>query len=1472
VGVTFTVAGALGLARDGTVIEDRAFGGPQPRLVAAMLLVDRHRAWSPEQLAAQVWPSGRPERWRPAVRLLVSRTRRLLAELGVSDQAVASRSGHYHVDLPGLTVDLEVARDEVARAAEALADGRLDVADDLAARARAVLSRPILSGLEAPWVEQLRRTVGPDHVESLLVLGRARRRQRRWPAARSVFAEALGRVPFREDVWREVMGLEADAGNVGAALQAYEDCRRQLADELGVDPSRATQELHTTILRSVPAPAARRDTDLAVPPAHALSAGPDQRDAPTDDADQRPPYVGLRAFERADAELFFGRDAAVQRLVDLLADRRTVTVVGPSGSGKSSLVRAGLLPALASGAIPDADTWPVAVVVPGQRPLVALAASLVAVVGQDAVATHDRAMVDDLADRLTDDPAALDIEARQILATTGADPAARILLVLDQAEELFTVSDRDQSAALLGAVAAAVRTHDRHVAVVATMRADFYAQAASNPDMAALLGRSQLVMPPMSGAELEAAIVGPASLAGATLERGIVGRMVADVSGQPGRLPLLQHTIWELWHHRRDSILTLAGYERIGGMAGALARHAEQTWESVDDPALARRILLRGVSPGTRDEADSRRPIARNDLDGMAEPEDLAAILEVLVASRLLQAQAREDGVVFELAHEALLREWPRLRDWIEEDRAAIVATEQLTDAAASWASVERDPGALYRGTKLEVALDLLDGLINSLPETARQFLAASRAARDERREREVERLAHQARTNRRLRRQLVGLAVAMVVAVVGGLIALDQRRGALAQERLAVARELAAASTAVVDEDAELGILLALEAIDTTRMVDGTVLTEAESALHRAVTASRIVMTLPDLGGSVAWSPEGNVFVTEGPEESGLVDLRDAETGESVLAFTVHDVDINDVGFSPDGSVLVTTGDDGLLRMWDPETGNLQAEFQGEPGPVWGVAFSPDGTRVASSWVGENRIRVLDVATGEPILEVVAVTRALGDPASFSPDGERLAITNGTEVEVVEVASGDVVLRFQPNTEEAVAVAWSPDGRWIASSSLGVETRLTNAETGLDHVGMPREGGEVFALEWSRETGQLATGARDGTVRVWEVDDDEVVEQAAVSSPEGVGGIAFSPDGTRILSGDVTVTDAEVWDVGLAGGAEWANLATSTGGLQKAVFTPDGDRVVVSAHDAEAVVWDLGTGRPGSTLGEDQDSAFEIEVSPDGSLVATLSYDDPPRAQVWDPESGEEVFTVQEVDFLPDFVAWSPDGALLAVAGFDSLDRPGKTIIVDRTGELVAELPEEANFRPADVVFGADGERLVTARWKVDREDPTANGLRVWDWATGEVLVDMQEFPGEIAVSPDGSRIAVSRLAGGGSIWDTATGERRATLDTHTGDISGLAFSPDGDLLATSGVDGTVRLWDTESATQELVLHSPDGPVWWVDFSPDGDRLVTTSDGVARVWALDLDDLVTKAEARLTRTLTDVECLQYLHVAIYPT
>ena len=337
------------------------------------------------------------------------------------------------------------------------------------------------------------------------------------------------------------------------------------------------------------------------------------------------------------------------------------------------------------------------------------------------------------------------------------------------------------------------------------------------------------------------------------------------------------------------------------------------------------------------DGEPTRRRAPRSELAALVPGLIIDDAVEAWVHARLLTSDhdpvTREPTI--EVAHEALLREWPRLRGWIDEDRDVIVAAAQLRDAAATWDHLDRDPGALYRGARLEVILGRTGARADALPTREREFLDASRAERDRERRREAERIERQARANRRLRIQLGALAVVLVVALVGGFVAVDQRQRADGRGRLATARELAAAATANLEADPERSILLALEAVELTRD-DGSALPEAEEALHHAVTASRIVLSVPRLGGSVDWSPDGTLFVTEGPEDSGVVDLRDARTGESVRSWVGHDADVNFVTFSPDGTMLATTGDDGAARAWDLRTGDELWSVESSGPPTW--------------------------------------------------------------------------------------------------------------------------------------------------------------------------------------------------------------------------------------------------------------------------------------------------------------------------------------------------------------------------------------------------------------------------------------------------------------------------------------------------------------------------------------------------------
>ncbi len=1185
------------------------------------------------------------------------------------------------------------------------------------------------------------------------------------------------------------------------------------------------------------------------------------------------PYKGLRAFDESDAADFFGREQLVDELVERLGGAglggRLLLVVGASGSGKSSVVRAGLLPRVRGDAIPGSGRWLVTTMVPGAAPFEELAESLGRVAtAADPIGSSTRG----LARELARGRGAIESALRRIVPE-GVD----VLLVIDQFEVLFTLADEDTQRTFLDAVMGALAAPDSRLRVVATLRADFYDRPLRFQGFGALVRDATITVPAMSAAQLEATIKGPADRVGLEVEPPLVAELVAAVVDQPAATPSLQFTLYEL-AERGDGRLDLAGYRQLGGLGGAIATRAETLYRSIGDAQdVVRQVFEQLVVIGPEGEL-TRRPTPRSELVGLAIGRSLSEVMDPWAQARLLtydrHPETREPMV--EVAHEALLREWPRLRGWIEADRAAIVAAGQLREAAASWASLDRDPDALYRGTKLEVTLDQLVGRTHTLPGTAREFLETSRTARDQRRENEAERIARQARTNRRLRRQLAALTVATIVAVAGGVLALDQRRQAQVEERVAAVRELAAASVSVVDEDPELAVLLALEAVDRTRVVGGVVLPEAEGALHRALARLRVVMRVPGLGGSVDWHPDGSVFVTEGPEGSGLVDLRDAETGEPVSTFTGHDADINDVAFSDDGSLLATSGDDGLVRVWDLDTGELQAELRGR-GQVWGVSFSPDGSRVAAGWVEEGVVQVMDLTTDAPPLVVPAVTEPLASSTSFSPDGERLAIADIGAVVVVDVASGDRVLEFQTGTnqftEEVLAVRWSPDGRWIASASRGLSTRVTDAETGERHLVLDGHTHDVHRLDWSVDGSRLATGARDGTARVWEITEGGAVEVVVVAAREGaIGGVAFSPDGERLLTGDVRVTAARIWDVGDDGGAEWANLPTASHVAGMAEFTPAGDAVIVTGVGVPAVVWDPSTGEPWLRLGADQGEAWEVDVSPDGDLVATIGLDEPPRVHVWDRHTGSEVFRVEEVGFYPERVAWSPDGGLLAAAGFRSDGPSGKITIVDRSGRRVTDLVEDAAHAPRNLAFDAGGERLVSQRRRLDRDDPTLAGVRVWDWARGEALVDLPVFADRLAVDPTGPRVAVAEVGAGGSVWDLETGERLATLSGHSGDISDVAFSPDGETIASSGADGTVRLWATETGAEQLVLDGRDGPVSAVAFAPDGDRLVSTGIGVARVWALNLDDLIGIAGRRLTRALTDDECRRYLHLEACPT
>jgi WD40 repeat protein/class 3 adenylate cyclase len=1178
------------------------------------------------------------------------------------------------------------------------------------------------------------------------------------------------------------------------------------------------------------------------------------------------PYKGLRAFEETDAADFFGREELIEQLVERLATTRFLAVVGPSGSGKSSVVRAGLIPALRRGAIPGSEGWPIADMFPGPRPLDGLEAALLRA-APDPPAS--------LIEQLAHDEHGLHRAVLRLLPPDGSE----LVLVIDQFEEVFTlVEDEAVRTHFLGSLEAAASDPHNRLRIVATLRADFYDRPLLYRGFAELFKSRVEAVIPLSAEELEQAISGPAKRVDVSLEPGLVAAMLADVAEEPGALPLMEYALTELFERRDGRVLSRDAYREIGGVSGALGRRAEELFAELDDDGkeAAHQLFLRLVALGEGTE-DTRRRVFRSEVSSLdVNQQAMAAVIDPFGESRQLSfdRDAKTGHPTIELAHEAMLTAWPRLHRWIDDAREDLRLERRLSAAAGDWIEAGKDPSFLLAGSRLDQIAAWRAASTLALTPDEREFLDASMAERVRLRADEEERAARERdlerRSVRRLRTVVAVLAVAALVA--GGLtiFALRQSGRAEQEERRAEARELAAASVANLDADPELSILLALEAIERTRSADGSVLPEAEAALHRSVIASRIVDTVPDLGGALDWSPEG-VFVTEGPEDSGMIDIRDATTGEPALpAFRGHDVDVNDVQFSPDGSMLATGGDDGFLRFWDPETGRLISEVPGEES-VFGPSFNRDGSLVAASWVGEGRIRIVDPTTGRTLQTIRP-----GEPTvpftpfdtSLSPDGRRVAVSNleGEQATVFDVASGDRLYDLT-GRYGFQWVAWSPDGRHIATAGNDSSARVWEAETGRLEAELLGHAAGVITVDWALDSRRLVTAAFDGTAKVWAIDEGGAHELMTLVAQETRSGTlaAFSPEGRRVLTGDIGIRAVKVWDVSLSGDAELTNVETDELAPVDVVFMPDG-RFLSSADRGSVALWDTATGRSVRTIGPGAGSPEPvggIAVNRDGTRIATLR-NFSPVADVWDVETGDRLFQVEVAGGELGGIDLAGNDRLLAWSAFG-----GTATIVDETGGEIRSFEEEEEFVIDVAAITDDGRWVATAGGIPQR--PLSPHVTVWDAVSGRPLGDPHETPGGVsalAFDPSGTSLAAARMDAHVEIWDVETDERLARFATPSGAVNELVYSPDGSRIAIASEDGSVGLFDARTGVQQLVLRGHDFLVTGIAFSPDGTRLASASpDGLVRVWVLDLDELIRIAEGEVQRELTDDECRQYLHI-----
>jgi WD40 repeat protein len=1268
-----------------------------------------------------------------------------------------------------------------------------------------------------------------------------------------------GRIANQQDFGRELTRLRERAGKT----------IRQVAAEAQVPPSTAGDYFTGSHLPQASArPLLRRilaacgETDPAVV-GQWMDAVTRVRRAPgRRAAGIPPPYRGLASFEAEHAQWFFGRAALTRLLVDLAADRSAdahtarygsadtaddssagppgpamanvpLMVTGPSGGGKSSLLRAGLIPALRARTRHRtiAASPRLLLFTPGPHPIRALAELLV-----------------------PDDPdtaeAALHTTPWRSAELAGGIRPPGLAVIVDQFEEIFTECEAEADR---GAFISALCALGSPALVVLGLRSAFYGRARTYPQLAVALQERHIVVGPMNEAELRSAIVEPARVARLNVEDGLVEVLLRDLAppaqqGAPdaayeaGALALLSQAMLITWERSRGALLTVAAYTQSGGIRDAISGTAEAVFGqlSADQAGPARRLFLRLVQITDGIAVRRRIPL------GEACRGNDASVLAAFVAQRLITV----DAYAAEIAHEALLTAWPRLRGWIEADREWLRMRRRISEAARAWRDGGRDPSGLLRGSPLAIARDSAADPAGRarFSRLEQEFLDAGIAAQ------RAERAAGRRRTLRaRAIVAALGVALVAIVSLVG--YAAHQRAGVNAALEGAYSRDVAAEASQIRASDVSVAAQLSLAAYQIaptspalSSLLESSGAPKAARLLDSLGTASAVALSpdrtvlavaagdgtlrlwdvarpgqpsplgppvarLPSALCAAAFGPGGRLLAAAGADDRiRLWDtLNPRRPRQDSPPLTGPAGSVYGLAFSPDGRLLAAGSADHTVRLWDTGSpGHPQplATLTGPAGYVASVAFSPDGTALAAgSADGTVRLwRLTRSGNGGPVRGPVSLGRPLTGPAAivdaiaFSPDSHTLAAGSRDD----DVWLWNITDPARPKLARAPltgatgwvnAVAFSPDGRQLAAGSSDDTALAWQLATGALTFRLPHPV-PVLSLAWDGPH-DLVTGAADGTVRLW------AVPPPVLNADGPVHKLSLSPDGRTLAVGTADLT---LWDIATRTRIGAAAVAGTF--VSAVAFSPNGEVIAAGYGNGTIQLWRAASSGPptpfgpplrASATGPVEFAAFQR----DGTVLATAGNDGTVR--LWDvarPQKPGPLRVIQASVTTVFTAVFSPNGHAIAAANADGTVRLWNVMNLTRPVALGLPLtgPQGAQGEMYSVAFSPDGRVLAAGSDKTIRLWNVARPAR--PYPLGRPLTGPGGQVYSLAFSPDGRALAAGVADGSVWLWRTSGDSApaaRADLAAAGGHVHSVAFGPGGQVIAAAGADGTVRLWDTE-------------------------------------------------------------------------